>query len=122
MVWTLWRNPLHILIAGVTVNVLALLLALIVPDGLIPLRIGLIVTGFLLAVIGVNHRLRSFNEAIEDRSTTASHLSLAALILVLGHLASSAEWDTWRLVLAIFTVVLRWLGPSWCCCRCWSGG
>jgi hypothetical protein len=105
MFWNFWRNPLNILIAGAIVNVLAVVMAMPLGDVLVPLRVVLVVTGFVLAVIGVNHRLRRFQENIDDRTTTAAYLALGSFVLLLGYLASNASWDTWRLVLAIFTVV-----------------
>jgi hypothetical protein len=94
-----------LLIAGAAANALAVLLALREADTPAPLRVGLILTGLALAIIGVNHRLRNFAEALDERTTTAGYLALGSFDVLLAYLACSEEWDTFRMVLGAFVAV-----------------
>src|SRR5689334_2808836 len=97
-----WLTPRNLLLAGAAVNGLAVLLAMAEGQSPVPLRVGLILTGLALAIVGVNHRLRHYAEAIEERATTAAYLALGAFDVLLAYLASSEEWDTFRMVLGAF--------------------
>jgi hypothetical protein len=98
-------TPRNLLIAGAVVNGLAVILAMALGERLIPLRVVLILTGLVLALSAVNHRLRNFFEDLEDRGTTAAYMALASFVFLLGFVASSEEWDTFRLVLGVFVGV-----------------
>src|SRR5262249_22093471 len=58
--------------------------------------------GLTLALVGVNHRLRNFAEALEERATTAAYLALGAFDVLLAYLACSEDWDSFRMVLGAF--------------------
>ncbi len=100
-----WLTPRNLMAAGAAVNFLAILLGSALPDQVIPLRVGVILTGVACALVAVNHRLRNFNEDVEDRATTAGYLALGSFVVLLAYLASREEWDTFRLVLGIFVAV-----------------
>jgi len=102
---TSWLTPRNLILAGAAVNGLAILIAMTAGDSLVPLRVVLILTGLGLVLVGVNHRLRTFGEGVAERATTASHLALGSFAVLLAYLASSEEWDTFRLVEGIFVGV-----------------
>ena len=99
-----WLTPRNLLLAGAAVNALAVLLAM-QGAGPVPLRVGLIIAGLVLALVGINHRLRNFGEGIEERATTAAYMALGSFVVLLAYLASSEEWDTFRMVLGAFVGV-----------------
>ncbi len=100
-----WLTPRNLIIGGAAVNLLAILLAMTLGDRFVPLRVVLILTGLALALSAVNHRLRTFVEDLEERGTTAAYLALGSFVVLLAFLASSEEWDTFRLVLGVFVGV-----------------
>jgi hypothetical protein len=97
-----WLSPLNLLIAGAAATVLAGLMAMTLGDRLVPLRVMLILAGLALALSAVNHRLRNFAEALEDRGITAVYLTLATFVVLIASLACDEEWDSFRLVLGVF--------------------
>jgi hypothetical protein len=100
-----WLSPRNLMAAAVAVNILAIVLAESLGEQLIPLRVGVILTGLVLALVAVNHRLRQFGEDVDERATTAGYLALGSFAVLLAYLASSEEWDTFRLVLGVFVAV-----------------
>jgi hypothetical protein len=100
-----WLSSRNLLVAGAAVNALAVLLAMREADTPAPLRVGLILTGLALAIAGVNHRLRNFAEALDERTTTAGYLALGSFDVLLAYLACSEAWDTFRMVLGAFVAV-----------------
>jgi hypothetical protein len=74
-------------------------------DRFVPLRVVLILAGLALALSAINHRLRNFAEALEERGTTAAYLAVGSFVVLMAYLASDEEWDTFRLVLAVFVGV-----------------
>src|SRR5689334_18807272 len=100
-----WITPRNLILAGAGVNAVALVLAATLGERLVPLRVGLILIGLILALVGINHRLRDFAEALEERATTAAYLALGSLTVLLAYLASSEAWDSFRLVLGVFVGV-----------------
>lgn len=97
-----WFTPRNLLVAGAAVTALALVLGLAFGDGLVPPRVVLILTGLVLALAGVNHRLRTFGEDVEERAVTAGYLALGSFVALLALLACDDAWDTFRLVLGVF--------------------
>jgi hypothetical protein len=97
-----WITPRNLLIAGAAVNALALVLAMALGDRLVPLRVGLILTGLALALVGVNRRLRAWGEDVEERAATAAYLALGSFVALLALVACDEAWDSFRLVLAVF--------------------
>jgi hypothetical protein len=100
-----WLTPRNLLIAGAAVNCLAILLAMREADSPAPLRVGLILTGLVLAMVAVNHRLRNFGEGVEERVVTAVYLAAGSFVVLLAYLASAEAWDTFRMVLGAFVCV-----------------
>jgi hypothetical protein len=99
-----WLPP-RSLLAGMAAAVLADVLAMAFPDQFIPVRIVVILTALVLALVGVNYRLRYFVEDLEARGTTAAQLATASFVVLLAYLATSEEWDTFRMVLGVFVAL-----------------
>jgi hypothetical protein len=97
-----WATPRNLIAAALVVNVAAALWAMALPAALVPGRIGLLFAGLVLALAGVNHRLREFREDLEERGTTAGSLALAAFAVLLAYLACDEAWDSFRLALGVF--------------------
>jgi hypothetical protein len=99
-----WLTPRNLLAAGPAVNLVALVVAA-AAEQLVPLRVVLILTALVLTLAGLNHRLRIFGEDLEARAATAAYLAFGSFNILLAYIASSEEWDTWRLVLGVFVAV-----------------
>jgi hypothetical protein len=95
------------LVAAAVLTGLAALLAALPADGHvpIPLRVVLILGGLVLALVGVNQRLRAAGATDEERALTACYLALAALVTLLAWSACSPEWDSCRMLLGVFIAV-----------------
>jgi hypothetical protein len=100
-----WLTTRNLMIAAAVVTGLAVLLAMALGDRLVPLRVVLILAGLALALSAVNHRLRNFAEALDERGTTAAYLAVGSFVVLLAFLASDEAWDTFRLVLGVFVGV-----------------
>jgi hypothetical protein len=98
-------SPRNLLVAGIAFNALAFLMAMALGERFVPLRVVLILTGLGLALGAVNQRLRNFAEDLEGRGKTAACLAVGSFVVLLAFAASSAEWDTFRLVLGVFVAV-----------------
>jgi hypothetical protein len=99
-----WLTPRNLLLAGAAVNLLGIVLAT-AGEQLVPVRVVVILTGLVLTLVGINHRLRSFVEDLEGRAITAAYLAFGSFDILLAYLACSEEWDTFRLALGIFVGV-----------------
>jgi hypothetical protein len=100
-----WLTPRNLMIGGAAVSVLAVLMAMALGERLVPLRVGLILAGLALALSAVNHRLRNFAEALEERGSTAAYMAVGSFVVLMSYLACDEQWDSFRLVLGVFVGV-----------------
>jgi hypothetical protein len=99
------RNPWPLLVAGLAAGVLALLLPAWSGTVGILVRVLLILAGLLCAGGAVSLRLYFAGQDVDDRAKSAGLLALAALVPLLCYAAADKDWDTFRLVLTVLTVV-----------------
>ncbi len=97
--------PLRFLIAAGAASLLALGLAAVDVEALVPVRVGLILAALVLALRGVNLRLAEAEAGQAERATTAVYLGGGAFVALLTLIASDAAWDSFRLLLGVVVAV-----------------
>jgi hypothetical protein len=96
-----WITPRNLLIAGGVAAGLALLMTATLREHAVPLRVGLILTALVLAMLAVNRRLRAAPEEVEERAVSAGYLALASFVALVALLACDEAWDSFRLLLGV---------------------